>query len=122
MKQIALAGIVAMIAIVTMVLVVQSSLTAQVIGADDFYTQPSGMQMRLESGVVVLQSDVVTNSPCKNAVFCQNAAQYVCCRHDGTSCVLPEDGNRASGSCPLTHRNRCQCREDYIAGLVERYG
>jgi hypothetical protein len=121
-KQILITGIVAVIAIVAIVLIVDATLTGFVIGASDFYTRPSGMQMRLESGVVVLQSDVAVNSVCKNAIFCESQATYTCCRHDGTSCILPTAGEHLLGSCPKTHRSRCQCREDYVAGLVEEYG
>lgn len=121
-KAILLTGIVAIVAIITMVLVVNTTLTGMVVGAQDFYTRPSGMQFRVESGVEFLQSEVVTGQMCKNAVFCQGQTTYTCCRHDGTSCILPTAGEHVLGACPRTHRSRCQCREDYIAGLIEEYG
>jgi hypothetical protein len=119
-KAIALTGIFGMIAIITIVLVVNSSLSGMVIGADDYYVRPSGMTLRSESGVVVLQSEVVTSEMCRNTAFCNGQTRYTCCKHDGTGCILPLDDT--TGSCPLSHRSRCQCREDYVAGLVEKYG
>lgn len=122
-KNVMLAGIFAIIAIVGIVLFVNNTITgAYYFAADDYYVKPSGMQFRVESGVAVLQSDVAVNQVCRNAVPCGGQAQYVCCRHDGTECILPSDDDAARGSCPLTHRSRCQCREDHVAGLVERYG
>jgi len=122
-KKIMLVGIFALAAIVAIVLVVQNTLTGMVyFAADDYYVRPSGMQMRVESGVMVLQSDVVVNQVCRNAVACDGESRYTCCNHDGTSCIRPDQDDAARGSCPPTHRSRCQCREDYVAGLYERYG
>ncbi len=121
-KSIALAGIFAVVAIIAIVLFVNSTITGGIIGADDFYVRPTGMQMRLESGVVVLQSDPAIIQVCRNAIACDGKASYTCCKHDGTVCVLPSAEDVARGGCPKAHRSRCQCKEDYVAGLIEKYG
>ena len=119
-----LAGVLAILAIVGIVFVVNTSITGMYIETygPDFYVKPSGMQMRVESGVAVLQSEVVTNQVCRNAVFCDGQSRYVCCSHDAQSCQLPTEAQKAANVCPLNHRSRCLCREDYIAGLFERFG
>lgn len=116
-KSVALAGIFGILAIIGIVLFVNGFITGGVI---EGYYLP-GMHIRTESGVQILQSDVVVNQVCRNAIFCDGQATYTCCKHDGTACTLPSDEDAARGSCPLTHRSRCQCREDYIAGLQEKY-
>lgn len=124
-KPIMITGIFAILAIIGIVLFVNNAtISGRVISinADDFYVRPTGMQMRVESGVMVLQSETPINSVCKNAIFCNGERSYTCCNHEGTSCILPSNDDANKGSCPLTHRSRCQCREDYIAGLVEKYG
>jgi hypothetical protein len=121
-KPVMFAGIFAIIAIVGIVLFVNSTITGQYFAAEDYYVRPSGMQMRVESGVMVLQSEQVVNQVCRNAIYCNGLTRYTCCNDEGTSCVLPTAGEEAKGSCPGTHRSRCQCREDYVAGLFERYG
>ncbi len=115
-KSVALAGIFGILAIIGIVLFVNGFITGKV----SYY--PAGMQLRTESGVQVLQSEVVVNQVCRNAIFCEGQSRYVCCNHDGSSCAIPSAENQAAGSCPLSHRSRCQCREDYIAGLEEKYG
>jgi len=119
-----LAGVFAILAIVGIVFIVNSSITGMYVDTygPDFYVRPSGMQMRVESGVAVLQSDVVVNQVCRNAVFCEGQARYVCCEHNAQSCQLPTAEQEAANVCPLTHRSRCLCREAYIADLFEQYG
>ncbi|MEM4240304.1 MAG: hypothetical protein QXM31_03445 [Candidatus Woesearchaeota archaeon] len=128
-----IAGVFAIIAIVGIVLFVNSSITGKFyypsvyypynnIYADDFYVKPTGMKMDVASGVVFLRPDQVVNDVCRNAVNCYGLSDYTCCKHDGTDCMIPPEEYRAAGLCTYTHRSKCLCREDYIAGLVERYG
>ncbi len=132
-----LAGIFAVIAIVGIVLFVNSTITGKVtddypsvyypynnIYAQDFYVgRPSGgVKMVVESGVVLLQTEPVVNDVCRNAVNCFGLSTFVCCMHDGRECIVPNKENRLAGSCPTTHRSRCLCREDYMANLFEKYG
>jgi hypothetical protein len=121
-KSVIIAGIFGIIAIVGIVLLVNSTITGQYFAAHDYYVRPSGMQMRVESGVMVLQSDVAVNQVCRNSINCNGLTRYTCCNDEGTSCVLPTAGEETAGRCPSSHRSRCQCREDYVAGLFERYG
>jgi hypothetical protein len=121
-KPVMFAGIFGIIAIVGIVLFVNTSISGQYFAAEDFYVRPSGMQMRVESGVMVLQTEQVVNQVCRNSVNCNGLTRYTCCNDEGTSCVLPTAGEETAGKCPGTHRSRCQCREDYVAGLYERYG
>jgi hypothetical protein len=120
-KQVMLAGIFGITTIIAIVLLVNSANTG-LYWADDYYVRPSGMQMRVESGVVVLQTEPVINEVCHNAAYCNGQATYSCCSHDSTSCIIPSQEDHTRGSCPSTHRSRCQCREDYVAGLIEKYG
>ncbi|MEM4254188.1 MAG: hypothetical protein QXR48_02265 [Candidatus Woesearchaeota archaeon] len=133
-KSIMLAGIFAVIAIVGIVLFVNNTITGKVVDypsvyypynniyADDFYVKPTGVRMDVASGVVFLRPDQVINNVCMNTVKCYGLSDFVCCKHDGTECVIPPKEYRDAGTCPLTHRSKCQCKEDYIAGLVEKYG
>jgi len=127
-KAVMVAAIFAVIAIVGIVLFVGNSISGQIyypynnIYAQDFYVRPSGVQMETASGVVLLQTDNVINNVCSNAVNCGNTGTYTCCKHDGSSCIVPDPGFQEVGTCPMAHRSKCLCREDYIAGLVERYG
>lgn len=127
-KSIMIAGILAVIAIIGIVLFVNTSITGQVyypynnIYAQDFYVKPSGIQMETSSGVVLLQTDNVINNVCSNAVTCGNTGTYTCCKHDASACIVPDKGYQSLGSCPMTYRSKCLCREDYVAGLMERYG
>lgn len=118
-KQIMLAGIVAIITIVTIVLVIDSSLTGLSLYGEML---PAGMQLRTESGVEVFDLPRAINNACWSTINCNGRSTYVCCSHDGTSCVLPGIADQRKGSCPLTHRSRCQCKEDFTAGLEEEYG
>ncbi len=127
-KAVMVAGIFAILAIVGIVLFVNSSVTGKVyypynnIYAPDFYVKPTGMQMDVSSGVVYLKSDQIINNVCMNTVLCGGKSPYVCCKHDGTECIVPPAEYQEAGSCPLTHRGRCLCKEDYMAGLIEKYG
>jgi len=127
-KTIMIAGIFAVIAIVGIVLFVNSTITGRVyypynnIYADDFYVKPTGMKMDVASGTVFLRPDQVVSNVCMNAVECHGLSGYTCCKHDGTSCIIPPKEYRDAGMCPSSHRSRCLCREDYVAGLVEKYG
>lgn len=122
-KKIGLIGIVALVAIIVMVFVVNTTLSGMLINADDYYVRPSGMQWRVESGVSILQSEPVINQVCRNTIPCGNTRiTYTCCKHDGSGCILPSAADQSRGSCPLSYRSRCQCREDYVAGLIEKYG
>lgn len=120
-KKIAVVGIFGILAVIAIVLFVNNTLTGMYYAADDYYVRPSGMQFRVESGVAILQADVAVIATCKNAIFCENQARYTCCNHMGTECILPSTLEEAQGRCPLTHRSRCQCKEDYIANLYEKY-
>jgi hypothetical protein len=127
-KAIMVAGVFAIIAIVGIVLFVSGAINANVyypynnIYAQDFYVRPSGVQMVVESGSVLLQTDSVINDVCRNTILCGNDAPYVCCKHDGTSCILPPIENQQAGSCTNLYRSKCLCKEDYVAALMERYG
>lgn len=121
-KQLAILGIFASLSIVGIVLFVNGTISGLYFAEDDYYVRPSGIQFRVESGVAVLQSDVAVNQVCRNAVPCDYQSSYTCCTHDGSDCIVPSQASQSAGSCPLSHRSRCQCREDYVAGLVERYG
>jgi len=128
-KNIMIIGIFATLAIVGIVLFVNSTISGNVVGTGDEYAfdyyvaRPwSGMQFRTESGVVVMQGEQVINQVCRNSVFCDGKASYVCCNDMGTDCQIPAKADEARGGCPLIRRSKCQCREDYIAGLQERYG
>ena len=133
-KPVMIAGIFAVIAIVGIVLFVNSTITGKVIDypsvyhpynniyAQDFYVKPSGVKMGVSSGTVYLETEHVINGVCKNTINCHGLSDYVCCKHDGTDCIIPPKEYRDAGFCTYTHRSKCQCREDYIAGLVERYG
>lgn len=127
-KSIILAGIFAVIAIVGIVLFVNNSITGKVyypynnIYADDFYAKPTGVRMDVASGVVFLRPDQVINNVCMNTVECHGLSDFVCCKHDGTECIIPPKEYRDAGVCTYTHRSKCLCKEDYLAGLVEKYG
>ena len=127
-KSIMIAGIFAVIAIVGIVLFVNSTITGKVyypynnIYADDFYVKPTGVKMGVASGTVYLQTEQVVNDVCRNAVNCFGLSTFVCCMHDGRECIVPAKEYRDAGSCPGTHRSRCLCREDYVAMLYEKYG
>ncbi|MEM2916426.1 MAG: hypothetical protein QXT19_03670 [Candidatus Woesearchaeota archaeon] len=127
-KPVIVAGILAILAIVGIVFFVNSAMTGKFyypynnIYADDFYVKPTSVRMDVASGVVFLRPDQVINNVCMNTVLCSGKSSYVCCKHDGTECIIPPKEYQESGSCPLTHRGRCLCKEDYLAGLVEKYG
>lgn len=119
-KNIMFVGIVGIAVIVGIVLFVNSTISGLYFAADDYYVRPSGLQFRVESGVAVLQHDMPVISSCRNSAVCSGEAAYSCCNHDGSECILPAEAEESRGACPATHRARCQCREDYIAGLMER--
>ncbi len=132
-KAVMVAGIFAVLAIVGIVFFVNNSMTGKVyypavyypynnIYSDDFYVKPTGVKMDVASGVVFLRPDQVINNVCMNAVMCGGKSSYVCCKHDGTECIVPSKEYQDANSCPLTHRGRCLCKEDYMSGLIEKYG
>lgn len=128
-KAVIVAGIVAVIAIVGIVLFVSHSISGQAvyypnnnIYAQDFYVWPSGVQMKTDSGVVLLQTDNVINNVCSSTLACNGTSTYVCCKHDASSCFVPDKDYQSYGNCPNAYRSKCLCREDYVAGLVEKYG
>jgi hypothetical protein len=127
-KAVMVAGVFAIIAIVGIVLFVNSSINANVyypynnIYAQDFYVKPTGVQMKTESGVVLLQTDSVINDVCRNTIVCGNTGTYTCCKHDGSGCIIPPPEYQQAGLCTNEYRGKCLCKEDYVAALMERYG
>ncbi len=117
-----LVGIFAILAIVSIVMVVNVPSTGLSIYDADYYVKPSGMHFNTQSGVTVLQGDQPIVSACSSTVFCDGEASYTCCQQDTGACVLPGKIDESKGACPSTHRSRCQCREAYIADLFEVYG
>jgi len=117
-----LVGIFAILAIVSIVMVVNSPNVGLSIYDDSFYVRPSGLHFNEQSGVSVLQGDQPIVSSCSSTVFCDGNAPYTCCSQTSNTCVLPSKLEESKGSCPNTHRSRCQCREAYIADLFEVYG
>ncbi len=126
-KAVIVSGVLAIIAIVGMVLYVNSSISGAVyypynnIYADDFYVRPSGVKMGVASGSVYLYTDSVINNVCGSTVDCHGLSTYTCCNHIGSECIIPPEEYREVGMCPGTHRGRCVCKEDYIAMLHEKY-
>ena len=120
--KLAVVGIFAVLAIVSIVLIVGPSSTGFSIYDNSYFVKPSGLHFNAQSGVEVLQGDQPIISSCSSTVFCDGNAAYACCSQTSNTCVLPGKLDEIKGACPDTHRSRCQCREAYIADLFEIYG
>ena len=112
-KQLAMLGIVSVLAIAGIFVLVDGLLK-------DISVTGQPWVLRTESGVEVLQGEMPTISVCRNTVYCLGQATYTCCKHDGSSCVIPTPEEQSIGSCPKTHRSRCVCGEAYEAYLEEK--
>jgi hypothetical protein len=87
---------------------------------DDFNAAGQAWNLRVESGVEVLQGEMPTISVCQNTVYCNGQSTYTCCKHNGLECVIPTEAEQEARICPLTHRSRCVCGEAYDAYLEEK--
>jgi hypothetical protein len=134
-KNVAIAGMFGIITIVAIVLLVNTSLTGNLVDVierdtsdvvrgnmNDFFVKPTGMRFRHEGNIVILESKVEISTVCRNTISCNGQALYACCNGDGTGCVLPTASEESIGRCPNQYRSRCQCKEDYLAALEEEYG
>jgi hypothetical protein len=125
-KAVTFAGIFGVLAIVGIVLFVNSSISGAYVSftepySRDFLVRPSAMEMHDDNGLITMRSDAPINQVCKNAPSCQGQASYTCCNDVGTECVLPSIADQSANSCPSVRRSRCLCREDYLGGIAEQY-
>lgn len=113
MKQLAILGVVSVLAIMGMFFLIDSTL-------NEFSATGQAWTLRVESGVEVLQGEMPTISVCENTVYCDGQSTYTCCKHNGMECVVPTETEQSLGICPKTHRSRCVCGEAYEAYLEEK--